>query len=457
MRRAAALVVLVLAVAAGIAVVADGGEDERRAAAASRPDARLALARPVTPRTVGPPPRALEIMRLRVPGEDDVAVTIKRVVRPEMPRRYRHAHCLDAVRVPRLATHRFRASVGCRPLSASATDPAGGLAYSLTSGRGVATRIGGFAPPGARRMTVAGVGPTVDLPLGREGAWYLEVAEGVRTTLTLTAELGDGTTRFHRLRIPSGPVPPDAVEVPDPVDGATWSVTAEKRAGGQRSGQTCVQFFRLDRRGHQGGFGAPLCGDLRREPIVLDAHERGPGPRTTFGGGPEVERRMVVFGAASDGIRSLRAVAAGRTHDVRINEDRSFVLVLPPDVRREDVTVEATLADGTERTWRGPRRVGAAELHAPGVRVTTPLRARVDRARDRVPLSLRVAGRPRSVTVVFQTHRVRLRHRGGGFFAGAVRYRRGVPARHRPGARFVAHTVICAPGCVNADARGRLR
>ncbi len=452
------LAALVVAVAVTILVVAAGGDGDRGTAAAPRPDPRLALARPVAPRPAGPAPRATEIMRLRVPGSaDDVAVTVKRVIRPDMPAAYRRVRCLDAVPVEQLRTRRFRASVGCQPLHASPSDPAGGLAYSLLSGRGVGTRIGGFAPPGARRMTVAGVGPTVDLPLGRHGAWYLVVDAGVRTTLTLTAELADGTTRFHRLRIPAGPVPADAVEVPDPVDDATWSVTAEKRAGGQRGGQTCAQFFRLNRRGEQTGFGAPLCGDLRREPIVLDAHERRPGPATTFGGGPRVEPRMVVFGAASDGVRTLRAVAAGATHDIRVNEDRSFVLVLPAAVRREDVTVDAELADGTERTWRAPRRVGAVDLHGSGVRVTRPLRARVERARDRVALSIRVAGRPRRVTVVFQTHRVRLRHRGGELFAGAVRYPRGVPARHRPGARFVAHTVICAPGCVNATADGELR
>jgi hypothetical protein len=45
----------------------------------------------------------------------------------------------------------------------------------------------------------------------------------------------------------------------------------------------------------------------------------------------------------------------------------------------------------------------------------------------------------------------------GGRFTGAVRYPRGVPAARRPGTCFAAHTVVCAPGCMDVDTDGVLR
>ena len=455
----AVAVVVVLGGAAFVALTAGDEPDRRRTVAGHSSNPHVAAARPVAPRRVGRRPQSTEIMRVRPPGGGtELAVTVKRVIRDRGPKAFRRVRCLDAVSTRRVRTHRFRASVACVPLRG--VPPGPGLAMSITGGLGQdGARMGGFAPRGTRRMTIAGAGPTVDVPLGRHGAWFAIVDDTARRTLTLTAELADGSTRFERLRFPSGIVPADTPEVDDPTDGSTWSVLASRRSGGGREGQTCVQFFRLDARGMESGFGPPMCGDLRREPLFVDALERGPGPQTKFGGDPHVERRMVVWGAASERVRELRVLAAGETHDVEIADHRGFILVLPPEVEREDVTVEAVLSDGAERTWRAPERAGAARFHRPGIRITRELTATIDRRRDRVLLAIGIAGRPDKVKVNFQSHPTYLRRARGDLYRGAVRYRRGLPGHLRPGKRFGAQVVICAPGCrdVGGPAGGVLR
>ena len=456
--RALLLAVVTLAiVAAGVVALTAGDEPDRarRAQAAPRTNDDAAAARPVPPRPAGRRPRSVEVLRVRPPGGgDELVVTMKRVERDRGPAGWRHVRCLDVVAARNVETFRFQASLACVPVRGR--PPEGPLAHSITGGIGQkGTHIAGFAPRGTRRMTLTGAGPRIEVPLGRHGAWFLIVADDVRATLTLTAELADGGTRFQRLRMPPGPVPADTPFVEDPVDDSTWSILASRRSGGDRAGQTCVQFFRLDRNGMEKGFGPPMCGDLRREPLFVDALERGPGRQTKFGGGPDVDPRMIVWGAASEQVRELRVLAAGRTHDVVIGDQRGFILVLPPEVGREDVTVEAVLGDGTERTWQAPARAGATRSHRPDVRVTRPLQARL--RRGRIVLTMGVAGRPDKVKVNFESHPTYLRRVRGDLHRGVVRFRHGLPPRYRPGLRFGAQAVICAPGCLDVDADGVLR
>jgi hypothetical protein len=421
----------------------------------------LAVGRPEQARRVGRAPQAL--LELRAPdpqGGTGFAITVKRVRRERArPAAWRDVLCLDVVRADRVARRRFRASGGCRPAS-GVPDEVSSLLFASTATMDGPVRMSGFAPEGTRRMTVAGLGPTAELPVGRHGAWFLAVAGDVRATLTVTAELRDGTTRFQRLRVPSGPVPPDAPEARDPVDGSSWAVSSAVRNGGDRKGQTCVQFFNLGANGREQGFGAPMCGDLRRQPLFVDALERGPGPQTKFGGGPDVAPRLVVWGAASTRVRALELTSPDGSRPVPIAEEgRGFIAVLPGSVRRADVTLRATLADGTTRELRAPDRVGVAPLTRTPLRRTQPLRAVVQRSRSRILLTLGVLGDPDRVKVVFQHHAVYLGAVPGkrGLYAGALRYRNGVPARHRPGRRFRAYSVICAPGCKDTDESGVLR
>jgi hypothetical protein len=452
------VLVLAAALLCGLAaLLAFGDGDRRDEPAAGRSNPGVVAARPVPPRPAGREPRSVEVLRVRPPGGgEERVVTMKRVIRDRGPAAFRRVRCLDSVAARNVATRRFQASGGCAPVR-DAGPRAAALAYSRTSGLGVDSQMSGFAPPGTRRLTLAGAGPTIEIPLGRHGAWFVLLAEELRATLTLTAELADGGTRFERVRFPMGPVPPDALEVRDPVDGSTWSVMASRRAAGIRSGQTCVQFFQLDGRGREKGFGAPMCGDLRREPLFVDALERGPGPQTKFGGGPHVEPRMVVWGAASRQVRELRVEAAGATHEVAVDDAGGFILVLPSSVRRDDVTVAATLADGSERTWQAPDRAGTSRSHRAGVRVTSPLRARVDRPHDRILLTMGVAGRPDRVKVNFESHPTYLRRTHGDLHRGTVRFRHGLPRHYDAGDRFGAQAVICAPGCLDSDAGGVLR
>lgn len=142
-------------------------------------DPRLSVGRVVPPRPAGRAPRSVEVLRARDPqGGEALAVTLKRVRRHRGPAAWRDVFCLDSVRVGALARRRFSASA-CRPVRGTEVAQ-GPLLYSSSSTPNQATRISGFAPPGARRMTAAGIGPTVEVPLGREGSWFLAVAHDVR-------------------------------------------------------------------------------------------------------------------------------------------------------------------------------------------------------------------------------------------------------------------------------------
>ncbi len=461
MRPAARLVLTLGLLAAGgaAALAAERDPAPGPARAATAEDPRLAVGRPVAPRPVGRPPRAVEVLRLRDPGSGAVRiVSTKRVVRDRGPADARELRCLDSVPLRASPRHRFAASAGCLPVRARP----GGRFPTLLASSGSATGptfLSGVVPGEVARLTVAGLGSSREVPIGRQGAWFIAVARDVRAALTITSELRDGTTRFERVRVPTGSVEASTPESPDPLDGSTWAVSASYRNGGDRRGQTCAQFFNLDRAGREAGFGPPMCGDLRRAPLFVDALRRGPGPRTKFGGGPGVAPRLVVWGAASARVRTLTLGAPGPAREIPVDADgRGFIVVLPPAVDPAEVRLRAVLTDGRTLAYPAPSRVGVSPLTRVPLRRTQRLRATVDRDRRRIVLTLGVRGRPERVKAVIEHHAVRLGAVPGrpGLYAGALRFHGPLPPRYRVGWPF-AYTVICAPGCKDAEEGGTLR
>lgn len=456
----AAIALAVLAVGTAAAVSADDDPPASRPALPTAPDSRLAIGRPVAPRPVGRPPRAVEALRLRDPASGAARVVLlKRVHRDRGPAADREQWCLDSTPLSASSRHRFQTSAGCRPVRPRPQSTLPALLASSSSVNGP-TLLSGFAAADVRRLTLSGLGPGVEVPIGENGAWFVAVANAVKAALTITSELRDGTTRFERIRVPTGPLQAAAQEAPDPLDDSTWALSEGFRNGGDRKGQTCVQFFNLDRAGREAGFGPPMCGDLRRSPFFVDTLRRGAGPQTKFGGGPGVKPRLIVWGAASARVRSIALAAPGPPRDIPIDPDgRGFITVLAPTVDPAAVTLRVTFDDASTRSYPAPRRVGVAPLTRVPLRRTQPLTATVERGRRRILLTLGVRGRPDKVKAVFEHHPVRLGAVPGrpGLYAGALRFRGELPRTYRPGRRYGAYTVICAPGCKDTQEDGTLR
>ncbi len=458
----AALVAAAIAAVAAIVLATSGGDAPARSSPPAAKPARdlpgVRVARLVAdPPRAGRPAEGRIVLRAADPdGGAPVAVLEHDWIRTRDGKRVRY-RCAEVGPERSVRRYPIRDGGSCVPPGAITRPDDFGL--GITSGANAPFLLHGTAPPGVVRLVLAGFGGEVEVPVTRRGSWLVAISSKVRGTGTLTASFRDGTTRTRAVEVPPSYQPPGSVEADDPGGLPAWTNAASERRFGSRRGQTCAQLHqRTSPDGRGGGeFSAPMCGDLRRHPAFVDATAFGPSTeRSPFGPSPRAPRRLIVWGAVAADVVEVRVDGPGDPRLLPIGEaGRAFVTVYPPEVRPDDVTVTVTRRDGTQASWRAPRRVNVAPLNARPLRIATPLRARFDQRGD-IVLTARLNRRATRFDVTFNGREVTMRPGTRGAYRGSFDPRRGKDRGFRAGRRYWTSMVLCGPGCVTRYARVRL-
>lgn len=452
---AAGLALLALAAVAFAAV--SGGDPKQPTRSTSK---LLSIGQPVAPYRAGVPAEGWIEMRARsVDGKGDMAVLYHELTKVLRGRPVRHV-CAEVGLETRVRRYPVREGGSCVLLHPRRISSP--LALSVTSGIDTPVTVAGQATKEVRRIVVGGPGGTYELPLSRHRAFLLVYSANARGTATLTAHLRDGSTRFHEIRLPPDFLArPGGVTARDPSGNFDWSVSADLRDAGPRAGQTCATFSST-RPGFD--FGAPLCGDLAEATVLADVVRWGPRRAGgTFGPGQRSPRRLILWGAAGPSVRSMRVVGPGGARALALSEvGRAFIAVYPAAVAPQQITLEATLADGTVERHVAPRRLNARRLaEQPSLRGRIGLRAsRSDPSKLVLTGTLTRIARRFEVTLAGRE--VRMRRSGGTQarprYVGIYDRDRGVRRTFVPGRSYRSSVLVCgAEGCVRSVTRSRLR
>lgn len=454
-RRARASEILAAVAAAALVAaavaLASGHDGPRKPTRSHSP--LVSLGQPITPYRAGAPARGWIEMRAQDPdGGPRRAVLFHRL---------RHASCAEHGIESQLRRYPVRDGGSCVERGQSAP-----LMWGIGSGTDQPVALHGQAAADVERIVLAGPGGTYDVALSRHRTFLVLYSAKAKGRATLTAHLRDGGTRFHEFALPPDFLPPGSAEAPDPAGLPAWTVSAEERVAGVRAGQTCAQFQqRQDIQappGRQGGeFGAPLCGDLDAHPLFADATAYGPRPGVrTFGPGPRSPRRLIVWGAVSPEVREVRVSGPDGTRELALSRiGRAFIAVYPGSVAAQDVTVEATLADGRTLRHTGPQRINSVAVAERPRLVGSRMQLTVSPAgTSRLVLSATLTRTADRFVVKLQRRRVRMRRSGGTGarprYVGSFEDR---PRAFRPGRIYRTTVFLCGDGCSTTLVRVRVR
>jgi hypothetical protein len=325
----------------------------------------VSIARPIEPYRAGEPKLGWIELRAADPdGGPGHAMLFHRDSRRSRGRTVRR-NCAEYGIETALRRYPVRDGGSC--VAQDPRQPDAPLLPALGTGSGQPISLHGQVSSEVARLVVAGPGGTHDVPRSRHGMFLVLYGAETDGTVTLTAHLRDGSTRFESFALPPDTAPRGSAEAVDPGGLPDWTAAADLRAWGARKGQTCAQFVqRIDAQappGRAGGeAGPPLCGDLRKDPLVADATAYGPRPgHHPFGPGPDSPERLIVWGAAGPAVRAIRVTGPGGTRELPLSEiGRAFITVYPGSVTPAEVAVEATLDDGRVLRHPAPVRLNAA-------------------------------------------------------------------------------------------------
>ncbi len=336
-----------------VAVAVSGG-DPRQPTRSSSP--LVSIGQPITPYRAGEPARGWIELRVSDPDRRGaLALLHHEFVKVRRGRPLRHV-CAE-VGLERSLRH-LRIGRGGNCLFIDPRYPSDPLSLSWSSGfKGSrAVRIQGLASAEVKRIVVEGPGGTYEVPLARHRAFMLVYSAKATGSVTFTAHLRDGGTRYSRVDLrPAFPPGRGSVAAPDPAGLEPWRVSAEIRSAGARKGQTCAQFA-----GARREFGAPMCGDLSANALFADATRYGPRPtRGAFGPGPKSPERLIVWGAVSPSVRGVRIADPARgTRRLALSAvGRAFIAVYPASTDPRSIALEVALADGTVQRHVAPHRL----------------------------------------------------------------------------------------------------
>ncbi len=449
MKRLLFVLVLGLAAAAAAAVIASGQSPSPPTSGPVR------IAQPVdSPPRAGRPPLARIELRLDDPDGGRRLATVVWAARTRTGARMRPASLCISTGVERnVARYPVREGGRC---GHSQDEP---LAFGVTHGPRVPTVIDGVAPRHVGRITLAGPGGTHELPLSRSRAYAAAFAAQEAGTVTITAHLRDGTTRFREVNLSPGHVLEGAVTVEDPEGGPAWQASADLRGGGARSGQTCPQFSQRVVRTPDGGFAGgefspPLCGDLRRNPVLANTMQMRPSTaESPFGPTSRAPKRTIVWGAAGEQVRevAIRDPRGERTLELS-PRGRAFLAVYPASVTPDELTLIVRHGDGRVTEHRGPERLGAAPLNPRRTRFVRPLQARLEGS-DLVMTAV-LSRRVRRYTLSVLGRPVHMRPVPGtrGRYRGVYDASHGKYREHaKAGERIRVSYTVCAPNCTAFD------
>lgn len=229
----------------------------------------------------------------------------------------------------------------------------------------VRTVVSGVAGTGVTEVIVDGPGGPRALELG-PGGTFVTVYAGYPEDVAPVVRVRGPGRRERTIALAADNRP----RAHDPAGEGSWTVSADRRAVGDRKGQTCAQVQREHTRDAQrGGMSYPVCGDLRADPFffavaALPRAEEIRNPRQAFPWGLATPRTMV-WGAARDDVR--RITINGTSVDL---SGPGFVAAFPEGTRPAELTVEVTLASGETRRLVGPQNLRAAD----GARETPTMR-----------------------------------------------------------------------------------
>lgn len=459
--RSAGLAAIALLALAAVAYAAAGGGDPRQPTRSNSP--LVSIGQPIAPYRAGRPATGWIELRARdLGGPGDVAVLYHEHAQVRRGRAQRQT-CAEVGPEQRLRRYPVRDGGSCQPAGPGAATSPLGFGVGTTGRR---TWLHGQATADVRRLVVAGPGGTYAVPLSRHRAFLVVYGARARGTVSLTAHLRDGSTRFFTTPLPPEmPSRPGSVSARDPGGRPAWTVTASLRETGARRGQTCAQFT-------SSGFarrvtleaGAPMCGDLSRALVFADATRYGPRPAgSPFSPGPRSPRRLIVWGAVAPSVRGVRVVGPGAPRRLALSPlGRAFITVYPAAVTPQQITLELTRADGSVERHVAPRRLNAVGL-VDQPRLAGPIGLRERRGDpSRLVLSATLTRPAKRFEITLAGREVPMRRSGGT--TGMVRYvgvydrDRGVRRTFVAGRRYEVSVVLCGPqACSTRGARVRLR
>ena len=351
--------------AAAMTLAASGEPPPRKPEPARGAGPAVSVGEPIEPYRAGSPPDGWIELRADDPqGGPRYAVLYHGYRTQRGGRTIRHV-CSEHGPEAALRRYPVREGGSCAPVDPPPPDTA--VIAGLASGIDRPASVHGQVRPDVERLVVSGPGGTHDVPLSRHRAFLVLYRAETRGTVTLTAHLRDGSTSFQTLELPPEALGDGYAEAADPEDLPGWTVEADRRVWGSRKGQTCAQFHQQtevdgprDRTGSE--FGPPMCGDLREHALFADATTYGPrAGQHTFGPGPGSPERLIVWGAAARSVKAVRVTGPDGVRELPFSDvGRAFITVYPATVAPSEVTVEATLADGSTLRHPAPRRVNTA-------------------------------------------------------------------------------------------------
>lgn len=267
------------------------------------------------------------------------------------------------------------------------------------------TVVHGLAARGVERVTVTGPTGSTTFTFARAGLPYLVVYDGWvdPTAITVTINFADG--RRRRL---FGP-PTHEVHTRDPDGGSPWAAMSGPWRFGARTGQTCVQFRRVQPRYGERVPSEPgkvVCGDLDADPFVVTtiAWDENAAPRRP--GDPlssDTPTHTILYGAAGPHVDAVTLRSPRGTERLPLSRrGRAFIAVFrASEVQRDELAVEFRLDDGTSRDVLAPLNVNRAGVVPESERRRPPnARRRSSRGRQgtcRTPGARTVLKTPRGI------------------------------------------------------------
>ncbi len=231
---------------------------------------------------------------------------------------------------------------------------AGARVFVGQSTQGARTVVNGVAGPGARSVTVYGLGGARALRLGPQGSFitvYPGYVEEVRPRVVVVTRDG----RSHTIAFAQS----SAFEVADPDGGSLWEISGEADLGpGAYPDENCAQASQELGRANPSRFGLPLtpvvCGRLGVHPLFVLIRRFVPEPGehtgTPWGNNPA---RTLVYGAAARRVVSLTLTGAGVPQRLAIDPHGGvFLAVLDGHVDPRSLTLTARLRNGASVTYR---------------------------------------------------------------------------------------------------------